>query len=369
MQLLSLSILTSKLLSQIGSNFLFELFRDPFTISSASKSQLSSWIQKKGSECSWRLDEITHFPHSAWSSDAITESQSLRWFWRLYSLATFTCLLRSFSNDVRKMLIALKGWNTVHQHHFRFLITFNASVLQCALDAPLPTPNQSSRLTLPQKKELLWDFWKLIDKPLKKIWENCAPVTPKSQKKIQRNQLRLSGWTNLTKSIINLFFTRKSVFGNFVDKQAPGTPILTYQNYKAANPLPHDFSPSYWLMNTQRRLKPTDVLRGKPISKTRHWKFLENWSCKLEQIAQEGPNEAVQKDFMKLMMVIKERRVFLWGRKWNPARFEDAKLRPKNVMNDRYTCIKNGIARGNTATAYWHNGQKSEINRLWANEL
>ena len=37
---------------------------------------------KKGSECSGQLEEITHFLHSAWSSDAITESQSLRWFSR-----------------------------------------------------------------------------------------------------------------------------------------------------------------------------------------------------------------------------------------------------------------------------------------------
>ena len=92
----------------------------------------------------------------------------------------------------------------------------------------------------------------MIDKSLKEIWKNWAPVTPKCEKNIQKNQLRISRWTNLTKSIINLFFTRKSVFGNFVDKQAPGTPILTRQNYKAANPLPNAFSPSYWLMNTQR---------------------------------------------------------------------------------------------------------------------
>ena len=234
--------------------FCLGYLKDPFIISSASKSQLSN-LNNKASKCSGRLDELTHFPHLAWSSHAITESQSLRWFSRLYSLATFTCLLPSFSNDVRKILIALKGSDTFHQHHFRFLITFNASVLQCALDAPIPTPNQSSRLTLPQKKGLLWDFWKLIDKPFEKIWENCAPVTPKSQNKIQRNQVRLSGWTNLRKSIINLFFTRKSVFGNFVDKQAPGTPILTHKNWKAANPLPHAFSSSYWLMNTQRRLE------------------------------------------------------------------------------------------------------------------
>ena len=38
----------------------------------------------------------------------------------------------------------------------------------------------------------------------------------------------------------------------FVNKQAPGTPTLTHQSSKAANPLPHAFSPSYWLMNTQR---------------------------------------------------------------------------------------------------------------------
>ena len=130
--------------------FCLNYLRDPFTNSSASKSQLSN-LNNKASKCSGRLDELTHFPHSAWSSHAITESQSLRWFSRLYSLATFTCLLRSFSIDVRKMFIALKGWDTFHQHHFIFLITFNASVLQRELDAPNPTPNQSSRLTFPKQ--------------------------------------------------------------------------------------------------------------------------------------------------------------------------------------------------------------------------
>ena len=98
--------------------FCLGYLKDPFIISSASKSQLSIWIKKKAKECSGRLDEITHFLHSEWSSDAITESQSLRWFSRLYSLAIFTCLLRFLGNDVRKRLIALKGWDTVHQLHF-----------------------------------------------------------------------------------------------------------------------------------------------------------------------------------------------------------------------------------------------------------
>ena len=111
------------------------------------------------------------------------------------------------------------------------------------LDAPNPTTNQSSRLTLPTEGATQ-RFLKIDRQTVKKIWENWAPVTPKCQNKIQRNQLRLSGWTNLTKSIINLPFTRKSVFANFVNKQASGTPILTHQNYKAANPLHHAFSPS-----------------------------------------------------------------------------------------------------------------------------
>ena len=155
MQLLSLSTLTSKLLPQIGRNFLSELLEGSIHNFFGFEVTIIKLNQKQANECSGRLDEITHFLHSEWSSDAITESQSLRWFSRLYSLAIFTCLLRFFSNDVRKRLIALKGWDTVHQLHFIFLIIFNASVLQCALDAPIPTPNQSSRLTLPKERATL----------------------------------------------------------------------------------------------------------------------------------------------------------------------------------------------------------------------
>ena len=59
------------------------------------------------------------------------------------------------------------------------------------------------------------------------------------------------------------------------------------------------------------------------------------------------PIKTVQKDFMKLTMVAKERRVFLCGRKWNPARFDDAKLGPKNVMNYPTLAVKT-VLQGET---------------------
>ena len=170
--------------------FCLNYFRDPFTNSSASKSQLSN-LNNKASKCSGRLDELTHFPHSAWSSHAITESQSLRWFSRLYSLATFTCLLRSFSIDVRKMLIALKGWDTFHQHHFIFLITFNASILQRELDAPNPTPNQSTRLTLPKQGatlRLLKNDRQMVKRNMEKLSPFHAKVWENYSKKSIENQ-------------------------------------------------------------------------------------------------------------------------------------------------------------------------------------
>ena len=195
---------------------------------------------------------------------------------------------------------------------------------------------------------ILWDFWKLIDKPLENIWENWAPVRPKSQNKIQRNQLRLSGWTNLTKSIINLPFTRKSVFGNFVNKQASPTPILTHQNYKAANPLTHAFSPSYWLMNTQR-MAWNQLMYSEENRFQKHatWNISRIEVVSKNNWRKKDPIKTVQKDFMKLMMVAKERRVFLGGRKWNPARFDDAKLGPKNVMNYPTLALKT-VMQGET---------------------
>ena len=191
MQLSSHKILTSKLFRRIGSNFLSELLEGSIHNFFGFEVTIIKLNKKKANECSGRLDEITHFPHSAWSSDAITESQSLRWFWRIYYLATFTCLLRSFSNDVRKMLIASKGSDTFHQHHFRFLITFNASVLQREPDAPNPTPNQSTRLTLPKQGatlKLLKNDRQIVKRNMEKLSPCHAEVWENYSKKSIENQ-------------------------------------------------------------------------------------------------------------------------------------------------------------------------------------
>ena len=84
-----------------------------------------------------------------WTSDAIitiTEMILASLFSRHFHLFT-----SFFQQRGHKMLIALKSWDTVHQLQFIFFIIFNARVLQCALEAPIPTPNQSSRLTLPKQ--------------------------------------------------------------------------------------------------------------------------------------------------------------------------------------------------------------------------
>ena len=73
-------------------------------------------MKKRASECSVRLDELTRFFHSAWSSwrhnwNTITEVYLLAFYW----LAIFAYSLRSFGNDVRKNLTVLKSrdWFTI----------------------------------------------------------------------------------------------------------------------------------------------------------------------------------------------------------------------------------------------------------------
>ena len=90
-----------------------------------------------------------------------------------------------------KMLIALKGSDTFHQHHFIFLITFNASVLQRELDAPNPTPNQSTRLTLPKQGatlKLLKNDRQIVKRNMEKLspchaekWENYSKKSIENQ--------------------------------------------------------------------------------------------------------------------------------------------------------------------------------------------
>ena len=50
--------------------------------------------------------------------DAITETIAEFLLLAFYWLAIFNCLLRSFANDVRKILIVLKNRDAVHYLHF-----------------------------------------------------------------------------------------------------------------------------------------------------------------------------------------------------------------------------------------------------------
>ena len=96
-----------------------------------------------------------------------------------------------FQQRCHKMLIALKSWDTVQQLHFILFITFNASVLQRELDAPNPTPNQSSRLTLPKQGatlRLLKNDRKIVKRNMEKLSPCHAEVWEKYSKKSIENQ-------------------------------------------------------------------------------------------------------------------------------------------------------------------------------------
>ena len=124
-----------------------------------------------------------------WSSDAIitiTEMILASLFSRHFHLFT-----SFFEQRCHKMLIALKGSDTFHQHHFIFLITFNASILQRELDAPNPTPNQSTRLTLPKQGatlRLLKNDRQIVKRNMEKLSPCHAEVWEKYSKKSIENQ-------------------------------------------------------------------------------------------------------------------------------------------------------------------------------------
>ena len=129
------------------------------------------------------------------------------------------------------MLIALKSWDTVQQLHFIFFIIFNASVLQCALDAPIPTPNQSSRLTLPKQGatlRLLKIDRQIVKNNMEKLspchtemYENCSKKSIETQwmNKFDKKHNKLlfspgktlSGILSTSKHLEHLFWRIKTI--------------------------------------------------------------------------------------------------------------------------------------------------------------
>ena len=215
MQLLSLSTLTSKLLSQIGSNFLSELLEGSIHNFFGFEVTIIELNKKKRSEDSGSgpLDEITHFLHSARSSDAITESQSLIWFSRLF-FRHFDLFTSFFQQRRHKMLIALKSWDTVQQLQFIFFIIFNASVLQCAPKAPNPTPNQSSRLTLPKQGATL-RLLKIDRQVLKNNMEKLSPCHAEVCENCSKKSIETQWMNKFDKKHNKIIFQREKRFREF----------------------------------------------------------------------------------------------------------------------------------------------------------
>ena len=147
-----------------------------------------------------------------WSSDAIitiTEMILASLFSRHFHLFT-----SFFPQRCHKMLIALKSWDTVQQLHFILFITFNASVLQRELDAPNPTHNQSSRLTLPKQGATL-RLLKNDRQIVKRNMEKLSPVTPKCEKNIQKKTIENQSLNKFDKKHNKLIFHQEQRFREF----------------------------------------------------------------------------------------------------------------------------------------------------------
>ena len=97
---------TSELLCQI-SKLNFQSFQDFLNIRSSSigfgVTIITTEWMKQASECKGRLDELTRFLHSAWSSWCHCWNTNAEFNSLFCCLDIVTCWLRSFGNDVRKL--------------------------------------------------------------------------------------------------------------------------------------------------------------------------------------------------------------------------------------------------------------------------
>ena len=147
-----------------------------------------------------------------WSSDAIitiTEIILASLFSRHFHLFT-----SFFQQRGHKMLIALKSWDTVQQLHFIFFNYFNASVLQCALDAPIPTPNQSSRLTLPKQGATL-RLLKIDRQIVKNNMEKLSPCHAEVCENCSKNSIETQWMKKIHKKHNKLIFHQEKRFREF----------------------------------------------------------------------------------------------------------------------------------------------------------
>ena len=119
-----------------------------------------------------------------------------------------------FQQRGHKMLIALKSWDTVHQLHFVFFNIFNASVLQCALDAPIPTPNQSSSLTLLKQGATL-RLLKIARQIVKSNMEKLSPCHAEVCENCSKKSIETQWMNKFDKKHNKLIFHQEKRFREF----------------------------------------------------------------------------------------------------------------------------------------------------------